>query len=60
MSLSVSLDANSTDEENIEHALKFLIVKVYDYPAEFFLQPPYIFLVCNFCDVNYIILMHGR
>lgn len=44
ISMNTSLDASS-DEDNIEHALKFFNVKVNDYPAEYFLQPPFIFLV---------------
>lgn len=34
-----------SEEANIQHALQFLSVAINDYPAEYFLQPPYIFLV---------------
>ncbi|XP_035794602.1 rotatin-like [Anopheles albimanus] len=32
------------DELNLQHALSFLAPYIQDYPPEFFLQPPYIFL----------------
>ncbi|ETN66053.1 hypothetical protein AND_002165 [Anopheles darlingi] len=32
------------DEVNLQHALSFLAPYIQDYPPEFFLQPPYIFL----------------
>lgn len=43
-SMKASLSVNSNDED-IDHALKFFGVLVDDFPAEYFLQPPYIFLV---------------
>lgn len=39
--------AINTNEENIEHALKFFGNIVHDFPAEYFLQPPYIFVVSD-------------
>ncbi|GAB0090183.1 hypothetical protein DMENIID0001_048780 [Sergentomyia squamirostris] len=35
---------NSEDEKSLEHALDFLMTAMEDYPAEYFLQPPYLVL----------------
>lgn len=43
--LSASL-RNPHDAQNVEHGLNFLTSACDDLPGEFFLQPPYIFLVC--------------
>lgn len=36
---------SDTEEANVQHALQFLNVAINDFPAEYFLQPPYIFFV---------------
>lgn len=46
-SMKTSLHADNNDDD-IEHALKFFGVVVDDFPAEYFLQPPYIFTVKNY------------
>lgn len=38
---------SDTEEANVEHALQFLNVAINDFPAEYFLQPPYIFFVSH-------------
>lgn len=39
------------DAANLEHAVKYMPLALQDYPPEYFLQPPYIFLVSSlfFC-----------
>ncbi|XP_052871704.1 protein rotatin homolog [Anopheles cruzii] len=37
-------EATDADDPNLQHALSYLGPYIQDYPAEFFLQPPYIFL----------------
>lgn len=46
--LAASLQ-HPADQANVEHGLQFLKTACDDLPGEYFLQPPYIVLVCYIC-----------